>query len=235
MNNKLKKISKKLSGLVSNHKTHQEVYDRLSHIWNQESYYFSILSPEDLLYLVFYVKDYLDNGNFNKSDAIISNLFLTALIMPHNENAYESCQTCDGRGEISCEYCSGSGEDYEDDNCRECNGYGSVECPDCHGHGEVETSKIIFTLFNVTSWDDDFEIKCELSTPDEYLMNENEFYSLKNNDKLLILDISYGSLLSNLAPDLIYCTNITEDIVLYRRPNKKLFYLMESDIEWIYR
>lgn len=85
--------------------------------------------------------------------------FESAELPEHPEGETESCEGCDGEGEIDCEDCVGTGkvdceecdgtgvdgndvecescEDGEDD-CESCDGSGKVDCADCGGSGDGE-------------------------------------------------------------------------------------------------
>ena len=65
---------------------------------------------------------------------------------PECNNGYESCDNCDGTGEVECdrcdntgstdcEYCDGTGQDEEGDSCDSCEGTGKESCNYCYGGG----------------------------------------------------------------------------------------------------
>jgi hypothetical protein len=50
------------------------------------------------------------------------------------------CNNCSGSGEVDCDECGGSGEDEEGDTCHYCDGGGTKPCDDCNGDGRNECS-----------------------------------------------------------------------------------------------
>ena len=51
----------------------------------------------------------------------------------------DSCKVCDGKGEMTCPACKGSGragEKKSADSCAACKGTGTITCPKCKGDGK---------------------------------------------------------------------------------------------------
>jgi hypothetical protein len=210
MNLKLKKVAINLSELVTSYKTHQDVYNELRNIFIRNSEYFGNFKGRDLLKLTFYVKSYLDHGDVERGEMIYNNSFISGLFYLQDIK-YESecsdcrgngeveCGECGGSGEVGCEECGGRGEDYEGDSCRYCQGSGDVrceecdgsglsECGECHGEGWVETSDDMFTLINVISWSEPFNIKCmDAVNSSSVQITFNDVEVLKDKDLIIVL------------------------------------------------
>lgn len=262
MNNKLYKVAKSLSGLVNKHNTHQQVYDQLKDIFKKNSEYFSMFKPYDLLKLTFYVKSYLDYGDFEKGESIFHNSFITGLFYLTGLNYEEDCSYCKGNGEYSCHSCGGEGEedcpdcdgygeDSEGDTCYSCGGGGKAECDQCGGRGELkcaqcdgygwqETDREFFNLENVISWSDAFRLKCmdAQGSIDNYI-NTNQYYALKDQDKLIVLDINddgHKDFDNRLSADNIYCVGISDEFDKHLRIDSEfnIFEFIPSDVDDVF-
>jgi hypothetical protein len=163
MNEKLKKISLKLS---KRHKSSvlYDVYVKfLSDVKNNRDY-FSMYDEKDFIKIVFYIHSLLETGGFEWGDGMIKNSwvgnyfefgeddFTTEECDNCNGNGHVDCDYCDGNGSISCNTCDGSGsiectdcdgvgEDDDGDTCSNCKGEGVIDCDDCEGDGETTCSE----------------------------------------------------------------------------------------------
>ncbi len=215
MSTKLKKVAINLSDLIEDHKTHQEVYDRLRNIFIRNSDYFGNFKGRDLLKLTFYIKSYLDHGDIERGEITYNNTFISGLFYLQdtkyeNEchdcrgNGEVQCGECGGSGEVDCNECGGRGEDYDGDSCRDCQGQGEVRCEDCGGRGDVEcgeclgdgwivTSDDMFTLMNIISWSEPFNIKCMDAVNNSNIeITFNDVEVLKDKDLAIILSEDDG-------------------------------------------
>jgi hypothetical protein len=163
MNEKLKKISLKLS---KRHKSSvlYDVYTKfMSDVKNNKDY-FSIYDEKDYIKIIFYIHSILETGGFEWGDGMIKNSwvgnyfefgqddFATEECDDCNGNGYAdcencggsgsiSCNTCDGSGSVECTDCEGIGEDDDGDTCSNCKGEGVIDCDDCEGDGENTCSE----------------------------------------------------------------------------------------------
>jgi hypothetical protein len=158
MNEKLKKISSKLSSRYKNNKSLTSIYHKfLSDVQNNQEY-FSRYNTRDYVKMVMYIYSLLETGGFEWGDGMIKNSWVGNYFEfaegdyaedecnNCNGNGSVDCDVCDGNGELECSTCSGSGqvtcpacdgdaEDEEGDECSECRGNGEVDCDDCDGGG----------------------------------------------------------------------------------------------------
>jgi hypothetical protein len=130
MNEKLKKLSKKVEGLISDGETPQLVYDKLTLIAKKQKEYFNHLGPDNLIKLVFYIYSIKKTNSFKLGDKMINNLSFIKLVQTEGNHTVNTCDECDGNGELDCELC-----DRGEIECDECDGNGEVSCPDCGGDG----------------------------------------------------------------------------------------------------
>lgn len=258
MNNKLYKVAKSLSGLVNKHNTHQEVYNQLTNIFKKNSEYFSMFKPYDLLKLTFYVKSYLDYGDFEKGESIFQNSFIVGLFYVSGTYYEDDCSYCKGYGEYTCSSCGGEGEEdcpdcdgYGEDSdgytCYSCRGGGRVECDNCGRRGELkcdqcdgkgwyETDSEFFTVENVISWSDPFRIKCmDAEGQTDIYINPNQYENLKVQDKLIVLNIDnngHKDFNKKLSVDNMYCIGISDefDKHLILDPNFNIYDFTPSDV-----
>jgi hypothetical protein len=157
MDEKLKKISLKLSKRYKKHIL-QEIYTSLMKDVMNNWDYFNKFYPVDYVKMTIYIFSLFETGKFELGEKMIQNSYVGnyfefgegdfALETCENcgGDGYVNCDTCDGNGKeecddcsgsgnISCESCDGSGEDDEGDSCDECRGNGEVKCDRCDGEG----------------------------------------------------------------------------------------------------
>lgn len=134
MNEKLKKLSIKVEGLIDNGETPQLIYDDLTRIARKQKDYFTHLGPDNLIKLVFYIYSIKNTNNFDLGDKMINNLMFIKLIDTEGNRTVNSCDECGGDGYIRCEECGGNGTV----DCSKCNGNGEHDCTYCDGDGEVD-------------------------------------------------------------------------------------------------
>jgi hypothetical protein len=161
MNDKLKKLTSKLSELIPKSETPQQVYDGLILVMQKQSDYFKYLGPDNVVKLTLYIYSFKTTGKFNVGDTMISSLGFANVFTTEGTEYVKTCESCDGEGELDCEYCDrgeitcercdGTGEvtceecdgdgrqmgDGEWEDCEACDGDGEIECGDCGGDGET--------------------------------------------------------------------------------------------------
>jgi hypothetical protein len=130
MNEKLKKLAVNLSELISKSETPQEVYNGLIPLMQKQYDYFKYLGPDNVVKLTLYIYSFKTTGKFNEADTMISSLGFANLITTEGTEYVKECESCDGGGELDCEYC-----DRGEIQCGECEGTGEVNCPECDGDG----------------------------------------------------------------------------------------------------
>lgn len=162
MNEKLKKLAVNLSELISKSETPQEVYNGLIPLMQKQSDYFKYLGPDNVVKLTLYIYSFKTTGKFNEGDTMISSLGFANLITTEGTEYVKECESCDGGGELDCEYCDrgeiqcdtceGTGEtmcpecdgdgremgDGEWEDCESCNGSGNISCEECSGEGVLQ-------------------------------------------------------------------------------------------------
>ena len=130
MNEKLKKLAVNLSELISKSETPQEVYNELIPVMQKQSDYFKYLGPDNIVKLTLYIYSFKTTGKFNVGDTMISSLGFANLITTEGTEYVKECESCDGGGELDCEYC-----DRGEIQCDTCEGTGEIMCPECDGDG----------------------------------------------------------------------------------------------------
>jgi hypothetical protein len=159
MSDKLKKLAVNLSELTPKSETPQQVYDGLILVMQKQSDYFKYLGPDNIVKLTLYIYSFKTTGKFNVGDTMISSLGFANVFTTEGTEYVKECESCDGAGELDCEYCDrgeitcercdGTGEvtceecdgdgrqmgDGEWEDCESCDGTGNEKCPDCGGEG----------------------------------------------------------------------------------------------------
>lgn len=134
MNEKLKKLAKKMEGLLSEVTSPQETLDKLIPIIFQQKEYFNHFSASDKIKLIFYIFSLKDTGSFELADKILDNLIFVHMLTSEGNYYVETCDSCGGNGAVHCVECNGSGEVA----CGECRGSGNEPCTYCHGDGLID-------------------------------------------------------------------------------------------------
>lgn len=157
MNQKSKKLAKKISNIISDVSNLQETYNKFINIAKRQKVYFLHIEPSDYLKIVFYIWSLKKTNDFILGDNLINKTHFADLFYTENEPFEQECDECYGNGQTSCDNCAGdgsiqcdecggsgeidcdecgsSGEDEEGNACRECQGGGKVECSECGGDG----------------------------------------------------------------------------------------------------
>lgn len=130
MNEKLKKLATKISELISKSEAPQQVYDELIPVMQKQSDYFNYLGPDNIVKLTLYIYSFKTTGKFNVGDTMISSLGFANVFTTEGTEYVKTCESCDGEGELDCEYC-----DRGEIQCETCDGSGEVTCPECDGDG----------------------------------------------------------------------------------------------------
>ena len=165
MNEKLKKLAVKLSDLIPKSNTPQEVYDGLNTVMKGQRDYFNYLGPDNIVKLTIYLYSFKTTGKFNVGDSMISSLGFANVFTTEGTEYVKTCESCDGNGELDCEYC-----DRGEIECEECSGSGEATCPECDGDGRQ---------MGDGEWEDceecdgSGEVKCTNCGGDGYLSCDN--------------------------------------------------------------
>ena len=165
-NEKLKRLVIKISDEFNYH-SQQDLWDALRNYRKSYKIYFSNFSAENTVKLYIYLLCYLTDGNFDKSQKIMENLFFSSILIEENETfsddcgrcggdgylecnncdgtGNEKCVECDGDGRVMCDVCDGSKFEVNDEGdnveCDECSGEGELNCSECDGDGQVDCSE----------------------------------------------------------------------------------------------
>lgn len=130
MSDKLKKLATKLSELIPKSETPQQVYDGLILVMQKQSDYFKYLGPDNIVKLTLYIYSFKTTGKFNVGNTMISSLGFANVFTTEGTEYVKTCESCDGEGELDCEYC-----DRGEITCERCDGTGEVTCEECDGDG----------------------------------------------------------------------------------------------------
>jgi hypothetical protein len=134
MSDKIKRLAKNITELLTNTETPQETYDSLTFLMKKQRDYFQHMSPENILKLCFYCYSYSQTKSFEMSDDMLNKIGFAVLFYNTGNHHQKECDNCDGDGEIECYSCDGSGSV----ECNNCDGTGEESCPECGGTGDVE-------------------------------------------------------------------------------------------------
>jgi len=144
---KLLSLVKKTANYFDDYSSPTSVYNSL---WNDIHFkpLLDRMSPEDVILYSFLIPINNKQQDIDESyDRIEHNMYSVELIEIYNtepivdcpecRNGRETCDNCDGQGEILCTSCDGSGEE----DCRYCDGSGvdedsGEECDMCEGDGK---------------------------------------------------------------------------------------------------
>ena len=237
-------LSKKISGLINNYETPQDVYTELTYISNSQKDYFNILGPENMIKLVFYIFSLKTTNDFILGKKLLDNISFAELIITENKLHTYSCNICGGEGTvpcdscdevgyIECDYCDGSGiHDGEDcDNCggdgdyicQDCYGRGNLECYECDGIGEiVSEDEIIFDRYFILTWNDKLKNIFELreNTPEPSISEETFIDHERDIITLHISDYQHGEL--ELIENNFYCVHLSDTPKLKFTPRMEI-------------
>jgi hypothetical protein len=252
MNEKLKKIAKNLSSIVSEVENPTSVYYKLLDIFRIQSDYFSHFDLPSKLKIVLYVWSLKSTGNFALGDKIINNLFFMVLFQTEmqnhvdecdqcNGNGNMSCDVCDGSGRVECGECSGDGEVYGDEGegpqvCDDCDGEGEVECDNCEGHGDTTCDscdgsgefeyddQFDYDIKICCSWDKSLFESAELAMDtEEPLMEDSDWSLITDNLIVLSEDSGYGEIKNFVDANEIYCIYLDDNAPLEYNFNNRGF------------
>ena len=187
---KLITLAKSLKPFLQKQTTLEGIYKEI--FTNKSIPFISMLSPVEIVKLVFITKKVLDNEDPKEIIPKLDNgLFLFSTVEFGSRNQEEDCWECDGdgrvecvacdsEGEVSCDECDGSGEDSDGNTCEECQGFGQLTCNECGGAGRYDC--ITCGGDGVTSVYDyiPYDIGCYISY-DENLKNDIQARLLRNN------------------------------------------------------
>ncbi len=160
MNERIKKIAKKLSANIRWNGINLIYDDLFKRILRSHTDYFNNFSPNDMLKLVIYIYSIKNFNNTSVGDKIIENAWVGNYLRYEEDDfedetcdncegngeircdncdpdGNEECNTCSGSGSVFCESCGGDGEDDEGGECDECNGTGELKCDQCEGAGLI--------------------------------------------------------------------------------------------------
>jgi hypothetical protein len=232
MNDKLKRLAKKVVGLLPSDRelSINECHDIFSPIYTNQYDYFGYYSASDIVKLIIYLYSLHSTGNFEVGDRMLNDLSFATLIIPTGNASIITCHDCGGEGTSKCYSCGGNGEETCNycggDGCEECNQDGEVTCEEClgdgmsvcrtcDGDGEYKsTNKEVVEYYFIASWKKEINDILELRAgTEEPVSSEFEFDALM--DEFLLL--SYNEL--NLAITPLndyetYCTSFGDEPVI---------------------
>lgn len=132
MNDKLKRISIKLEGLITNYNTPQNVYTILiKNLYKTQTDYFKYLGPENIIKLTFLIFSYKNTGDFDLGEQMLNDSMFLGILYSEGVEYREPCEACSGDAQIDCTECDGT----QEVNCDECDGMGEIPCDTCYGSG----------------------------------------------------------------------------------------------------
>jgi hypothetical protein len=112
-----------------------------------------------------------------------------------------TCASCDGSGNEECKECDGSGEDSEGEYCSSCSGDGISDCNDCDGDGRKECN---WCDGNGQHICDNCDGSGEVETDEEYY-DANMLTFITNNN--YVLSIKEDTILTNEVADELFDGN----------------------------
>jgi hypothetical protein len=144
---KVIKFAENLNELIPQDvKSLQNIYEHLKDIFiSQREYFNMILTPELYIKIILYIFSYRKFNDFEGGQRLYDNLFFANIFSTTGNFAMETCNDCDGDGDVDCEECGSSGfvrcsncYGEGEERCNNCEGKGSFDCEDCDGSGELE-------------------------------------------------------------------------------------------------
>lgn len=133
MSDKIKRLAKNVSELIPNTDSLQETYDLLVAFMEKQKDYFSNLSPENIIKLLFYIWSYKETNDSKLGDELLNKIAFAVLFTTEGNHHVATCDRCSGEGEHECHECDGSGHVP----CERCDGTGYIECDECGGDGQI--------------------------------------------------------------------------------------------------
>jgi len=133
MNEKFKRLSKKIVELLSNTETPQDTYNSLIILMEKQQDYFQYISADNILKLTFYCYSFAQTNDFKLADKLINEISFAVIFYHSGDHHLILCPECGGDGEVKCAYCGGSNKV----ECTNCSGFGRVTCDECDGNGEI--------------------------------------------------------------------------------------------------
>ena len=131
MSEKIKKLSRKMEGLLPYPENLQHLYDNLGEIMFKQRDYFEHMKPEDRIKLLFYIWSLKLSKDFAIGEDLLNRISFSHLFYTEGNSYIETCDQCGGAGDFRCEYCDGSGNE----ECDHCGGDGEIDCSECGGDG----------------------------------------------------------------------------------------------------
>jgi len=193
MNDKLKRLAKKIVDLLPNADIQQDLYEHFKDLMLSQNEYFQFVSNSNKIKLFFYVWSLKRSNNFEIGDSLLNRIsfahLMTTVGNNHNEicgecgeSGYVNCYNCDGIGSIDCDVCDSSGEmecphcygsgEIEDGGemvtCAECAGEGIVSCDECGGDGRMDCNNCTGGQVTCDNCDGNGEVETEELDYDRY-------------------------------------------------------------------
>jgi hypothetical protein len=134
MSDKIKRLAKNVTELLTNTETPQETYYSLIRVMRKQKDYFEHMPPENIVKLILYCYSYGQTKSFEESDKMLNNIGFAVLFNNSGDYHREECDNCSGNGETDCQNCDGT----QNVECDECSGEGEITCDYCDGDGAVE-------------------------------------------------------------------------------------------------
>ena len=134
MSDKIKRLSKNVTGLLTNKETPQDTYYSLVHLMKKQKDYFQHLPAESILKLTFYCYSLRHTGSFELADKMLNQIGFAVLFNKSGDKHKEECDNCGGNGDFQCSVCDGNGTM----ECDTCDGSGEEQCQECDGNGDIE-------------------------------------------------------------------------------------------------
>ena len=136
------------------------------------------------------------------------------------------CDNCDGDGLIDCTECKSGTEECDvcdgdgTVTCSTCYGDGSQNCDDCDGTGEIETDEYTYTIYNICSWDENFNNICELRMDTFDAVGEGDKILESSENKIVLYYSEFHSELdSEINFDKLYCFAFDKNPRLFKKTN----------------
>lgn len=209
MSKKLKSLAISFSKRKNLTGTLNEIYNEVRNLLRNLPGSTKLLSPSEMIQLIFYIKDLQKPISDRKTDEIFSNIYYVGLILM--SNFFE---------EVDCEKC----------------GADDSECDYCENEGYYETDNREYTLYNILSTSELLNYKSEKTLGKPYsTISETSLYDLMNQNKVIILSKDIGSVENyDLVPERMYCVYSDYDANLSFDSNLNIYFVTNGDVKEIF-
>ena len=91
MSDKIKRLAKNVTELLTNTETPQDTYYSLVHLMRKQKDYFQHISPENIVKLIFYCYSFAKTKDFALSDKMLNEIAFAVLFNNSGDNHKDEC------------------------------------------------------------------------------------------------------------------------------------------------